>query len=278
MSVPYKDISYGWEDCPESVRSTVNGILAYYRQVLGEDLTGFYLHGSLAMGCFNPKSSDIDFLAVVRRKLTVPEKKAIIDYLLSINDGSSPVAPEMSIVTEDSVKKMEYPTPFELHYSNSWWERYLSGEVDWNTQKYDEDLVMHYLAIRWRSICLYGKAIKEMFPEIPREICLASIISDLNWIIERIKTLPATYCILNPCRMLAFLREDKVLSKKEGGEWALANLPARFKDTISQALAIYTGAKDVDPPNPDTLRDFVEYASTEISGNGTSHTRSSGNE
>ena len=36
------------------------------REILGENLAGVYLHGSLAMGCFNPRKSDLDLLTVVR--------------------------------------------------------------------------------------------------------------------------------------------------------------------------------------------------------------------
>ena len=34
------------------------------RKIFGENLTGVYLHGSLAMGCFNPDKSDIDLIIV----------------------------------------------------------------------------------------------------------------------------------------------------------------------------------------------------------------------
>lgn len=33
--------------------------------IFQEDLTGIYLHGSLAMGCFNPKKRDIVFLIFI---------------------------------------------------------------------------------------------------------------------------------------------------------------------------------------------------------------------
>ena len=36
------------------------------REIFGSTLTGVYLHGSLAMGCFHPKKSDLDLLVVVR--------------------------------------------------------------------------------------------------------------------------------------------------------------------------------------------------------------------
>ena len=34
-------------------------------EVFGSKVTGIYLHGSLAMGCFRSDKSDIDFIVVV---------------------------------------------------------------------------------------------------------------------------------------------------------------------------------------------------------------------
>ena len=37
------------------------------KNILQDNLIGIYLHGSLAMGCFNEKKSDIDLLVVVKQ-------------------------------------------------------------------------------------------------------------------------------------------------------------------------------------------------------------------
>ncbi len=256
----HQTTTYGWPNCPETLRRTIDDILNFYLNVLKENLTGFYLHGSLAMSCFNPLSSDIDIIAVVQRKLTIYEKKAIIDNLLHICD----VRTEMSIVTTDSIKNMEYPTPFELHYNHDHRKQYENGTADLTVERSDEDLVLHFEVIRQRGICLYGESIEKMFPKITKEKCIPSIANELDWINEKYNTLPATYIILNPCRAVAFLREGAFMSKKEGGEWALANLPARFSDTITRALAIYTGSEDIEHPARDILHDIVEYARREI--------------
>ncbi len=52
-----------------------------YTSVLTDCLTGIYLHGSLAAGCFQWERSDIDFLTVVRRALTEDEKLGLVETL-----------------------------------------------------------------------------------------------------------------------------------------------------------------------------------------------------
>ena len=37
-------------------------------EILGGNLVGLYLHGSLALGGFNPRRSDVDYIAVVQAR------------------------------------------------------------------------------------------------------------------------------------------------------------------------------------------------------------------
>lgn len=46
----------------------LNRVVELFKEELGGNLVGIYLHGSLAMGCFNPDTSDVDLLLVVRDK------------------------------------------------------------------------------------------------------------------------------------------------------------------------------------------------------------------
>jgi len=253
---------YGWETCPKSIKDETNNILAFFRDTLGDSLTGFYLHGSLTMDCFNPKSSDIDFLVVTGQILTTRQKKDIITYLQNIDKGIA--SPEMSIVTSESLKNIVYPSPFELHYSRGTRDVYTGGRVSWEAQRADTDLVAHYVAVRERGICLYGRPIKNTFPEVPPEMFVASIVQDLHWIRQEINSLPFKHIVLNPCRALAHINENKFMSKKEGGEWALLHLPQKYTTLIEKALNAYSGAEDLVPPGLDVLTEFIDYAIKEF--------------
>jgi len=252
----------GWKTCPQPIKKKVEDILDFFRRSLDNNLSGFYLHGSLAMDCFNPDTSDIDFLVVVDRKLTVEQKKNIITYLQEVDSG--PASPEMSIVTSESLKNLVYPSPFELHYSNSTRDTYTGGKVSWEEQRFDTDLTAHYMAIHERGICLYGKPIKEVFPEMPPEMFIASIVQDLHWIRQQVNSLPFMHVILNPCRALAYINENKFMSKKEGGEWALHHLPPKYINLVEKALAAYSGANNTFTVSQETLAEFMDYAIKEF--------------
>src|SRR6185312_3117171 len=51
---------------PEAVRPILALLLSSTQEVLGDQLVGLYLYGSLSSGDFDPASSDVDFAAVTR--------------------------------------------------------------------------------------------------------------------------------------------------------------------------------------------------------------------
>jgi len=254
---------YGWDSCPVSIKELIKSILENFLDTLSNNLLGLYLHGSLAMDCFNPLISDVDLLAVVKQKLSVEQKKNIINYLLEIHDDSPVTAVEMSIVLEEELKNFVYPTPFELHYSEEWYERYRKGEVDYSIQRFDEDLPAHFIITKNRGICLFGKLIDEVFPEIPEEIYIRSILYDAEAIFRATEKNP-TYTILNLCRILAFLTDKIIVSKKEGGEWALEHFPILFTTIIKQALNVYSGEKAEEQIDRNELNSFIIYVTKKL--------------
>ena len=88
-----------------------------YYKILGNNLIGIYVHGSIAFGCFNPNKSDIDFIVVVNNIPSLEEKEALVQMLLCLNKEVPDKGYEMSVVLSRFCKEFIYPTPFELHYS-----------------------------------------------------------------------------------------------------------------------------------------------------------------
>jgi streptomycin 3"-adenylyltransferase len=60
---------------PTEVTHCIETLKADYECILGARLVGMYIHGSIAMGCFNPQSSDIDVLAIVSHPLCIESKQ-----------------------------------------------------------------------------------------------------------------------------------------------------------------------------------------------------------
>lgn len=107
------------------VKEILDEIVSDYSTILKENLVGIYLHGSLAMDCYNPDSSDIDFLVVVKEKPAFRDLRGLIDVLINLSEDGPEKGFEMSVLLEEDTRNFSYPTPFVLHYSNLYKDKYI---------------------------------------------------------------------------------------------------------------------------------------------------------
>ena len=233
-------------------------IQAVCQNALTDSLTGIYLHGSLAFGCFQWEKSDIDFLVVVHRKPTQKEKESLLSGLLVLEGDCPPKGLEMSVVLENVCNPFVYPTPFELHYSKFHRERARKNPADFcrSMNGTDPDLAAHMTVVQKAGIVLCGPEISRVFAPVPRACYLDSILRDAEDAPEEIQENPVYY-VLNLCRVLACLEEGQVLSKQQGGEWGLKHLSEKYGPLIQQSLDAYAGKGEVCTP-PESLVSFAE--------------------
>jgi len=239
-------------------------LVAEFNRVLGDRLVGIYLHGSLAMGCFNPLSSDIDFLAVVNNEISKTEKKEIINFLLDMANKFPENGMEMSIVSQVVLADFKYPTPFVLHYSDDHKERYRQDKDYLCDDGEDPDLAAHFAVTISRGRCLYGQPIGDVLQPVPAQYFLASVMNDLDRVDEHILANPV-YNILNLCRSLRYMRVGGIASKAEGGEWAQGTLPELYAQTVRKALITYKSHEAVSVDfDQDELIEFAQFMMSQI--------------
>ena len=240
---------------PKHIRKFLNETLSHVHSILQDDLVGIYLYGSLAMECFNPKSSDIDIILIVRKRLLKEKRKKIIEYLKEVCSKTKRL--ELSIVCENVLRNPQYPIIVDLHFE--YW-----GEIFENER--DKEILSNLYTARKRGFCIWGKPISNVFSEIPQQHHLRSVIEDLNctrkYLHENPESVgydPAVYWVLGSCRILAFIREHKVLSKLEGGQWGLVNLPEQYHDLLKLAILHYQGKNKKQTWNREKLEAFADY-------------------
>jgi len=260
-------MQYGWHDCPAPVRAQVDRVAAAAREILGDELAGVYLHGSLAMGCFNPDSSDIDVLVVARRALAAADRLRFARALLDCSGQPCPV--EVSVLHGADLRPWRHPAPYEFHFGESWRQRFAdalsagAADLPLPEPRTDDDLAAHITVARARGIALAGPPPAEALPEVPHADYVDSIVGDFDWCREHAAE-SGVYAVLNACRVLAAARERLVLSKREGGEWALAVLPDALRFIVVRALAIYRGDADDASLDASQCAPFVEHMTAQI--------------
>lgn len=228
------------------------------RDILGDKLRGVYLHGSLALGCFNPARSDIDVLVVVDEPLDTDTKLLVADLLLHVSSAPYPV--ELHVLTGNQLEDWRHPSPFESHYSEMHREALALDPVTalQMMSSTDRDLAAHVTIARDTGIAVFGPPSEEVFPDIPFEHYRDALGTDLAWARD---VRSALYGILTPCRVWATLETGALHSKASGAAWALERLPEDLKPLVETALASYTGAGepiDFDEDTRQRLLDYVE--------------------
>jgi len=196
------------------------------KDIFGNNLTGIYLHGSYSMECFNPKKSDLDLLLVIEDDISDEQKMAFMKNVVKMNDEAPAKGIEMSMVKREFCNPFVYPTPFELHFSVmhlSWFKEKPEDYVE-KMKGTDKDLAAHFTIVNQNAVVLYGAEVKDIFGKVPKLDYVHSMWNDIEKAKVEILTDPM-YVTLTLCRVLGYLKDNLILSKRTGGEWGLENLP-----------------------------------------------------
>lgn len=261
---------YGWTNCPQTTRMQVERFIQSMDLILGEQLVGIYLHGSLAMGCFNPRRSDIDIVIIVREGLGPDDKRIMANYLVRHSVNPHPI--ELSVMRLADLNPWRYPPTYDFHYSEDYREKFQANlkTSDWKnwtngSTPGDPDLAAHIPVLCERGIVLKGQDISEIFPNVPDSDYRAALIYDVTTASSRIVENPV-YGVLNLCRVQLYMAEAQIASKSEAGEWALTRLPAEYHPLISRALDLYKGRLVEEKFEDTKIRDFAAYMENQIKG------------
>lgn len=234
------------------------------KEVLGENLVGVYLHGSAAMGCFHPQKSDLDLLVVVKEGISDAQKLRFMKEVVVLNEKAPAKGLELSILKREFCKPFVYPTPFELHFSMMHLQWFLENPDDYieKMKGTDKDLAAHIMITQHYGKVLYGEAIAAVFGDVQKKEYIDSIWSDVEGAREDILSNPI-YVTLNLCRVLAYLQENLILSKKSGGEWAVHVLPQAFQNFVQLAFNSYCSGNEMEVDTEMALR-FADFMLLEI--------------
>jgi hypothetical protein len=205
------------------------------KHILGDQVIGLYLTGSLAYGDFAPERSDIDLQAVVRNPLTEAELHEIEQLHRKIDERYPKWAnrTECSYVSLDLMREVNPPaTP------RPWWgfdTMYPAAPAG------NEWTINHYLLAK-HGIPLGGPLFNTLIPPIDiQDVRRASAkgllaewapkIDDVAWLSN---SHHQSYLVLNLCRILHTAIGGETGSKKIAGRWTKAAYP-EWKDLIEEA-------------------------------------------
>lgn len=204
------------------------------QEILGDNLVGIYLHGSIAQKAFRWNASDVDFLLVVQSEPSDDAKRQLLDTTLRLSEIAPPKGLEWSVVTLADSLHVSHPVPFCLHYSIAHTQRYLTSPEEYiqHMKGRDGDLAAYFAVVRQCGIILYGKPIEDVFGPVPKDFVMDSFR-------QNVADDDSPNGILNRCRYEAYRQDGVMLSKIDGAQWALKHLPIDLHARILSAIKAY---------------------------------------
>ncbi len=229
---------------PEPVQPLIQNYVLLVNERLPNLINAFYIVGSIALGEFNERFSDIDFVTVLNRRVTSAE----VEQLRDVHRAVEKIYPrwEMSgsYVQIGDLAKLDHEIGSRPHYhdrvlhgdgqsgvnSITWWElknhgiavigpppRDLSLTIDWNLliSKMRENLNTYWTC--WTNH--------------PRRI----LIMHFDWGIQ--------WAVLGVLRQLYAFRENSITTKLKAARYAINCLPDRWHLLIQEAIDIREGRK-----------------------------------
>src|SRR5919199_2131477 len=225
---------------PEQVSALLNELTNALKAILGRNLVGIYLYGSLTQRAFNPERSDVDLIVVTERDLSDAQFRRVCAWLERAAASNAWVAR----------LQMLFLIRAEVLTVNSKACLYQFGKLRRCGSDGNPIIWMNVLR---SGVTLYGPRPDSFVPQITREILFEALEREVGYLREEISLKPQSewrdvpfyraYAVLTLFRILYSFRHSTVVSKKVAARWALKNLPEEWGEIITRALKSDEGQK-----------------------------------
>jgi hypothetical protein len=244
------------------VNDIVQELQSGIQTVLGEQLVGLYLEGSLAAGGFDA-ASDIDFLAVMNDDIA-PDLFASLQVMHDrLNGLDNPWATRLEGMYSSRADLRSYD-PTHAAFPNL--ERGVGERL--KMVHYDETGVIHRWILRQYGVVLRGPPLKTLIDPVTPDDLRQAVRAILPGWAKGLLADPyylqmhdyQCYVVLSACRMLYTVRHGEVVPKVASANWAKKSLPERWGPLIERAWIGRMASKGQAPlEDIQCTLDFLRY-------------------
>jgi len=222
-----------------AVDALMGTVLQEAKRVLGGDLVGLYLDGSLALGDFDPATSDVDFLAAVARPLPETTVAALTAVHRTIRDSGRPLATELegSYIPLPALRRHD---PANAIFPNL--ERGAAEAL--RLKEHHRDWVIHRYVVREHGVTVDGPPPAALIdPVLPDDLrrAVAGVLRSWWATPDAARTIAhahpgyLTYVVQTMCRALYTLETGLVASKPVACRWAREVMEETWRPLIDAA-------------------------------------------
>jgi hypothetical protein len=200
---------------------------------LGDDLVGVYLHGSLALGGFNPQQSDIDFLVATDDELAAEQVQSLDALHLRLGDRLDGSYLPRKVFRRFDPARVTHPH-IEARGGRLFVDHH-GGET-----------VIYRYVLRKCGVVPFGRPPQELIDPVSTGE-LREGVRDLlqSWWVPMedeqpwryAEALYRAYAVVTMCRVRYTLDCGDVVSKPDAARWALTHVAQEWHSLIERAAA-----------------------------------------
>jgi len=250
---------------PRQVSALLDELGTQLPVLLGKNVVGVYVYGSLTQRAFDPRRSDVDCIAVLRRDLSCAEAKALRTYLKKYSESNAWTRRLQLLIL---LKR-------ELLKVNGVGWLYHFGRLSRSGSDGNPIIWMNVLDT---GRVLFGPQPHTFVPRITRSMLNQALAREVEYLQEELIDKPHSkwrdvpfyraYSVLTLCRILYSFNTSVVVSKPRAARWALHSVPASYHGIIRQALQDQEAKSRRRIPLRH-IRSFLQYARAVINRNPT---------
>jgi hypothetical protein len=224
---------------PPDVVILLGGLTAGMRAALGENLVGVYLRGSLALGAFDPATSDVDFLAIIERPVMDGEFAALAALHERLSRSANPYGDQLEGAYMDRRAAWRY-APGQRFPTIA-----RNEALEWSA--HGANWVLERWAVREHGRTLLGPEPRGLFAPVTTDELRGAVrerlrdwadfahaTDDPDW---HTHLGQKAYVVETMCRALCTLETGKLRSKPQAVAWAHKALPTPWRELVERSRA-----------------------------------------
>lgn len=252
---------------PAEVAGLMEAPLAGVCDALGDNLLGFYLRGSLAVGGFKPETSDVDLLVVTEGPVSEVEFEALaaLHRRIPAGHGRGEHHYEISYIDRASIRRYDPDNRFHPTTGTDW---------PFGREEHRGNWVLERWIVRERGVALVGPDPKTLIDPISADDLQSAVAGELrvrmehwagggkapDWLETRDYQ---AFEIETICRALYTLKFGALPTKPQAAAWALQTLPEPWRSLVEWSRE-HRADKTPDKAMIAAIERFVRWAASNL--------------
>ena len=201
---------------PELVRAFGRDVADHLSSVLGDCLVGTYFVGSVALGGYVARESDIDIVAVCCRPLDDEATRSVVHAINNIIDSCPARGLEFTMYRTEVAGATPSGADFEVNVNGG---ARMERSVHLNA---DDEPPFWYILDRGivhrSGVPIVGPPAADVFADVGRTQLLEAMVESMRWHREHERA--SLYSVLNAARAWRFAVTGELGSKLDSASWA----------------------------------------------------------